>query len=327
MPDFDSSWKDFQSQIERNLAEVISKTKPDSLKLPFQYLIDNGGKRLRPILTMISAGLTGADPKKAINIATAIEILHNFTLVHDDIMDGSPLRRGKPSVHKKYGDSAAILVGDVMIGYACALIPKDENLPNIFQIQKLFMDSLIVVCEGQAYDMDFNQSTHITVDDYIKMIGMKTSNLLKNSLLMGAYVGNPDVELIQNLTEFSDNMGLAFQIQDDYLDLTADAEFGKTKAQDLIEGKKTHMIIRVHQLAKEPKDRELIDDFYQNHGIKQEQIPAMLELIERLGVFEETIELARDFFNKAEESLAKIPENEYKIMLEVTMQKLRSRKI
>lgn len=325
--EFNKTYVEFLEKIENKLDEIISQTKPESMRMPFQYLINNGGKRLRPVITMISCGAVGEDPNRALDLGTSLEILHNFTLVHDDIMDGSPLRRGKPAVHKKFGQSSAILVGDIMIGYACKLMPKGSSFQNAEKMQELFMESLIVVCEGQAFDMDFNWRKDIKVDNYIDMIGRKTANLIRTSVLMGAYCGNSDKKQIKFLEEFAYSMGIAFQIQDDYLDLNGESEFGKVKAQDLIEGKKTFMIIRSRELVQDDTGKELLDHFYQNNGCSKEEIDDMLNLMNGLGVFREAKELYEQYFLRAEQALKKLEPNYYTEMLGWILEKTKSRKV
>lgn len=326
--EFNKTYVEFLEKIERKLDEVISATKPKSMKNPFQYLIGNGGKRLRPVLSMISCGAVGEDPNVALELGTSLEILHNFTLVHDDIMDGSPLRRGKPAVHKKFGQATAILVGDIMIGYACKLMPKGNKFQNAEKMQELFMESLIVVCEGQAFDMDFNWRKDISVDNYIDMIGRKTANLIRTSVLMGAYAGSSDLEQIKYLEEFAYSMGIAFQIQDDYLDLNGEeSDFGKVRAQDLIEGKKTFMIIRSKELVKDGTGKDLLEQFYKNNGCTKEEIDDMLSLMNGLGVFKEAKELYEQYFFRAEQALKKLKSNYYTEMLFWIMEKTKNRKV
>ena len=327
MKDYSTLYNSYFEKIQDKLFETAGKTQPDSLKLPFEYLIQNGGKRLRPILTMISCGIAGGNPFDSLDYGVAIEILHNFTLVHDDIMDGSPLRRGKDTVHIKWDVPTGILVGDVMIGYACRLMPKGSSVKNADKMQNIFMDGLVVVCEGQAFDMDFNVRKNITVDNYIDMISQKTAKLLSTSVLMGAYTGDANQELIDLMDEFAYSMGIAFQIQDDFLDLQAEAEFGKVKGQDLVEGKKTYMIIRTQESAVSEEDRKLIDKFYENNGLFEEDIPQMIKTISNLGIFDETKNLFEEYYQKAEKALSKMPQNDHTEMMAWLLNKMKNRAI
>lgn len=310
MTNFNEVYKEYYDSIQNKLFEVAKNTKPNSLKEPFVYLIENGGKRLRPITAMLSAGAVGGNPYDAIECGVSLEILHNFTLVHDDIMDSSPLRRGKETIHKKWNLSTGILVGDIMIGYACQLIPKDGRLQYQQKLQELFMESLIVVCEGQALDMEYNVRKDIKVENYLEMIGKKTANLIKTSIMMGAYCGNANEKQLKLIEEFSYSLGLAFQIQDDYLDLTSN-ESGKIIGQDLIEGKKTFMIIRSKELANESNDYNLMDTFYNNNGVEQDSVDDMLDMFSRLGVFDEAKQMYQMYYQRAEDALNQLENNQY----------------
>lgn len=317
----------YKTQIETNAFQYLEKVEVDNLKDPFRYLLEGGGKRIRPILTMIGCGLAGVDTDEAVDLALSMEILHNFTLVHDDIMDGSPIRRGRQTIHEKWDLSIGILVGDLMIGYACKLMPKYAH-KRIFDIQKVFNDALIEVCIGQAYDMQFNTDTDITVDDYIKMIHKKTSFLLLASLKMGALLGDPSDELLNELERFAENLGLGFQIQDDLLDLLSEnPKFGKIKGQDLIEGKKTFLIIEAKKRAQTESDKKIMEHYYKSNGISSKEIPAMIELMERLNVFKDARVLAESYFDKSYESLSKLPDNEYRSMLRYILEDIQVRTI
>ncbi|GAB5465511.1 MAG: polyprenyl synthetase family protein [Candidatus Kapaibacteriales bacterium] len=311
----------YKNDVETKAFEYLEKVETKTLQEPFGYILEGGGKRIRPILTILGAGFVGVEHTEALDTAISMEILHNFTLVHDDIMDGSELRRGRPTIHKKWDVATGILAGDLMIGYACKLMPKKE-LPNIFKLQKTFNDALIEVCVGQAYDLEFNTREDITVEDYINMVYKKTSYLLFSSLKMGAYLGEPSQELIDNLENCGKYLGIAFQIQDDILDLiSSNPKFGKTQGQDLVEGKKTVLIIRTHELA-EGTDRSIIDKFYQNNGIIKNDIPEMLNLMEKLGVIEESKKLASEYMDKAYEALSNIQDCTSKRVLKYIMDSL-----
>ncbi len=318
---FNKIYSDLLSSVEEKLKEVISESKPDSIALPFEYLINNGGKRLRPVLTMLSCGACGKDPAQALNPAVALEILHNFTLVHDDLMDSSPLRRGKPTVHEKFSSSVAILLGDAMIGYAFKLLPEDKNVTSTF------VDSLVIVCQGQALDMDYNNRKDIRVEDYLEMIEQKTANLIKASVIIGARVANAQQKTLELLEEFSLNLGLAFQIQDDYLDLAGESsEIGKEIGQDILEGKKTLMIIKCRELAKENSDKKLIEKFYKNNGLGKSEIQSVRDLMQRLGVFEYTKQIIDQYFNLAKATLDQLAKNKHKDMLNWILEKTQARK-
>lgn len=325
MNKFETTYNEYYNLIQNRLFEIANKTKPNILKDPFVYLIENGGKRLRPILAMLSAGAVNGNPKDAIDCGVSLEILHNFTLVHDDIMDSSPLRRGKETIHKKWNIPIGILVGDIMIGIACQLIPKDGKIQYQQKLQELFMNGLIIVCEGQALDIEYNSRRDIKVENYLEMIGKKTANLIKTSVLMGCYCGNANEEEISIMEEFAYSLGIAFQIQDDYLDLTS-KDSGKVIGQDIIEGKKTFMIIRARELASEQKDKDLLKKFYDENGLERDNIDELLKIIDKLGVFEEAKNLYEEYYKKAEESIKKLSKNDYTDMLMEIVELTKNRK-
>lgn len=312
----------FKNQIEARAFEYLEKVETQILKDPFEYLLKGGGKRIRPILVLVACGIAGGDTDEAVDMALSMEILHNFTLVHDDIMDSSPIRRGRDTIHVKWGVPIGVLVGDLMIGYACKLMPK-KSIENIFAVQKLFNDSLIEVCEGQALDMEFNEREDISEKDYFRMIYKKTSFLLLSSLQIGALIGGGDEHLISTLKSIGEDIGIGFQLQDDLLDLTANnPKFGKVKGQDLIEGKKTYMIIKTKELAKETHHKQLIEAFYKNNGANEESIPAITEMMQELGVFDISRQLADRYFNQAKSNIAQLPNNQYREMLEFILEDL-----
>ncbi|MFP4370369.1 MAG: polyprenyl synthetase family protein [Candidatus Kapaibacterium sp.] len=320
-------YRQYLELVEKRINEHVQVIEPKSLYEPFSYFMQAGGKRIRPVLTMISAGAVGGNPEEAVDIAAAIEILHNFTLVHDDIMDDSPLRRGRPTVHNKWDKNIAILVGDLMIGYACKLLPTHKQHERAAEIHKEFTDSLIIVSEGQAFDMDFNEKRDTTVDEYFVMISKKTAHLLEASAVVGGHAGFGSNRQIAALGKYGDNLGLAFQIQDDLLDLTADqAELGKQIGQDIVEGKKTYMMINARLRAQSPEDKKLIDLFFENHGLGSEYVPVIKDMLDRLGILDDAKVRVKQFLNEAEASLEVLEDNEYTRLLKWIIQYLTDRK-
>jgi geranylgeranyl diphosphate synthase type II len=278
--------------------------------------MSGGGKRIRPVLVMIACGAVGGEPEKAVKPATAIEILHNFTLVHDDIMDESPMRRNKPTVHTKWDEATAILTGDVMIGHAFNLLPKPVDHPRSGEVFDAFTKGLIDVCEGQVLDMNLNKANNINIIDYVQMIGMKTASLLEAACVIGGNMGLATEDQIGALRCYAFNFGLAFQIQDDLLDLTADqAKLGKKIGQDIIDGKITYLVIKAIERAKSEGDRELLSSLVKFKGLSDDFIPVMREMFERLGVLDEAEKEASNLLDKACDSLKVLPENEYREML------------
>ena len=223
----------------------------DNLYEPCRYLLDAGGKRIRPALCLMAAELFGGINEDVFNAAMAVELFHNFTLIHDDIMDKAPLRRGKPTVHAKYGLTTGILSGDIMgiFSYQCLGKVSPHYLPGIFAI---FNKTAIEVCEGQQWDMDFENQDEVAIDDYLKMIELKTSVLLAASLKMGAILAGATEEDAHYLYEFGKNMGIAFQLQDDYLDTFGTEEsIGKKPGGDIRANKKTFLMLKSRELSNE----------------------------------------------------------------------------
>lgn len=230
---------------------------PSTLYDPINYILDLGGKRLRPVLTLISAEIFNCDYKKALDAALSIEVFHNFSLIHDDIMDDAPLRRGKETVHLKWDLNTGILSGDAMLIMAYQLFEKYDS--EAFQkLVKLFSKTALEVCEGQQYDIDFEERNDVTIEEYLKMIELKTSVLIGCALKMGAIVANAS-EIDQNyIYEFGKNLGIAFQLQDDYLDAFADPKtFGKQVGGDIIENKKTYLYLKAIEFSSKEDKIEL----------------------------------------------------------------------
>ena len=243
------SISELQQIINKAIANSQYPTTPKELYEPINYIMDLGGKRMRPVLLLMAFDLFSDDIDKAINPALAIEVFHNFTLMHDDFMDNAPLRRNMPTVHNKWSNSAAILSGDVMLIEAYKLIMQVEQsiLPEVLTI---FNDTAVGVCEGQQIDMNFEKIEHVKISEYINMIRLKTAVLLGGALKIGALISNSSLESADHLYDFGVNVGIAFQLQDDILDVYGDPEkFGKQVGGDIISNKKTFMLIKAKELA------------------------------------------------------------------------------
>lgn len=254
-----------ESNLIRFLEEETERSKycknnqkyPSSLFDPLNYIMSGGGKRIRPILVLLSCEAFGGNKNDAIDAAIAVEILHNFTLVHDDIMDNASTRRGKETIHKKWDVNSAILVGDELIGLSYRSLLR-TNTGNLKGIIKAFTDGVIEVCEGQSLDKEFEFSDNVSINDYKIMNRKKTAELLRTSAVIGALIANADDNEINAISAYSENIGLAFQIHDDLLDVIADEnEFGKKIGGDILEKKKTFLYLKALELLK-GKDR---DDF------------------------------------------------------------------
>lgn len=224
---------------------------------PAQYILALGGKRVRPVCVLMANELFGDINPDAYHVATAIELFHNFSLIHDDIMDKAPLRRGMPTVHAKYGESTALLAGDVMFAQAYDYLTRVKN-EHVQKIIQLFNKTSKEVCEGQQLDMDFEKMETVSLDEYVNMITLKTSVLLAASLQLGAVLGGAGEGNQHHLYEFGRNLGIAFQVQDDYLDAFGDPDkFGKQVGGDIMANKKTFLMIHVMETASAAQLKEL----------------------------------------------------------------------
>jgi geranylgeranyl diphosphate synthase, type II len=239
---------------------------------PAQYILGIGGKRVRPVCVLMGNELFGDIIPDAFNAGTAIELFHNFSLIHDDIMDKAPIRRGMETVHQKYGESTALLAGDVMFVKAYEYLNK-ISLNNLQKVLHLFNETAAAVCEGQQLDMDFEKAATVSLDDYVGMITLKTSVLLAASLQLGAILGGAGEGNQQHLYQFGKNLGIAFQVQDDYLDAFGDPEkFGKQTGGDILANKKTFLLIHALETASPAQKAELEQLMAGNAADKVEKV-------------------------------------------------------
>jgi geranylgeranyl diphosphate synthase type II len=269
---------------------------PSSLYEPNRYFLKLGGKRVRPVMCLMGNELFDEINNDAWHVATAIELFHNFTLIHDDIMDKAPLRRGMETVHKKFGESTALLAGDVMLVAAYNYLSKvsGKYLPSILNI---FNQTAREVCEGQQLDMDFENSIQVKMGDYLHMISLKTSVLLAASLKMGAILGGTGERNQNLLYEFGRKLGLAFQVQDDYLDAFGDPQkFGKQVGGDIKSNKKTFLLIHALETASQEQKNELLQLMNRNDDGKVEEV---ISLFKQCKVDEWAAELKEKFIAEA----------------------------
>ncbi|MBS1597756.1 MAG: polyprenyl synthetase family protein [Bacteroidetes bacterium] len=261
---------------------------PQSLYEPAQYFLGLGGKRIRPVMCLMGNELFDEISPDAYEVAIAIELFHNFTLIHDDIMDKAPLRRGMQTVHEKYDEPTALLSGDVMLVTAYDYINKIK-LANIHKIIHVFNNTAKEVCEGQQIDMDFEKKEQVSLPDYINMISLKTSVLLAASLQMGAILGGAGDGNQGHLYEFGKNLGLAFQIQDDYLDAFGDpAKFGKQTGGDIVANKKTFLLIKAMEIGTSAQRKEISELIKTS---SPDKVQNMLSIFKACGVDEAAREL------------------------------------
>ena len=278
------SIEQLQIIINKAIADTKYTSEPAELYEPISYLMQLGGKRMRPVLVLISTELFGGNVLKALNAAIGIELFHNFTLMHDDIMDKAPLRRGNPTVHVKWNESAAILSGDVMFVEAYKLMIKVED-SILRKVLDIFSDTASGVCQGQQADMNFEKRADVGLGEYIEMIRLKTAVLLAGSMQIGAIIGGAKQEQADLLYEFGENLGLAFQLQDDILDVYGDPEkFGKQVGGDILADKKTFLLIKARELAIGETASEL-DKWLNNSDVLPEnKVNAITTIYNSIGV-------------------------------------------
>jgi geranylgeranyl diphosphate synthase type II len=291
--------------IDKKLAQALKGRSPFSLYDPASYILESSGKRLRPLLVLLSAKAVGGNLKNFYNAALSVEMLHNFTLVHDDIMDNADLRRGNLTIHKKYNLNTAILTGDILAAVAYEFLLKDCKI-NAKEALDSFTKGLVEVCEGQSLDTEFETRKIVSLPEYIKMIEKKTAALARMCCELGAYLADGSKEDIKALSDYGKFLGIAFQIQDDLLDITADkTEFGKRIGGDLMEGKKTFLFIEALEKAKGKYKVDLLK-VVKNKGIKENQIEYYKKIYEKLGVIEDAKIAIRIYTNKALRSINKL---------------------
>jgi len=297
--------------VELRIKKVFAKREPRSLYKPSAYLLESGGKRLRPLLVLLSAKAVGAKFSQAYNAAVAVELLHNFTLVHDDIMDNADKRRGRLTLHKKYDVNTAILAGDSLLSIAYEYLLKDCN-GNAKNILTSFTKGLVEVCEGQSLDKEFELRNNVSLNEYVEMIRKKTAAMAEMCCSIGAQIGGGTKTEINALETYGRNIGIAFQIQDDLLDIIADeAEFGKVVGGDLSEGKKTFLFIKAFEKAK-GEDKKALFEMILNKGIKRHQVDQYKEIYTRLGILDEAKKSIFHYSDIAVSSLNKLSKNEDK---------------
>ncbi|HSP82944.1 MAG TPA: polyprenyl synthetase family protein [Gillisia sp.] len=300
------------------LETTVTTKEPLNLYEPINYILHLGGKRLRPVLVLLSAEIFGASYKKALNAAMAIEVFHNFSLIHDDIMDDAPLRRGKETVHEKWDINTGILSGDAMLISSYQLF--EVYTGDMFkELLLLFNKTALQVCEGQQYDVDFESRDDVEIEDYLKMIEYKTAVLVAAALEMGAIVAEASRENKQGIYEFGRLLGIAFQLQDDYLDAFGDPEtFGKQVGGDIIENKKTFLYLTALQMADKAEARQL-EHLYSIDPVEAGgKIEAVKQIFENSGASLRAREEIKKFTNRAFTALdaLEIPEDKKELLRE-----------
>ncbi len=273
----------YRNEFISYLASKTITKEPSNLYEPIRYILGLGGKRLRPVLVLMTAEVFGADYKKALDAALAIEIFHNFSLVHDDIMDDAPLRRGKETVHEKWDINTGILSGDAMLINAYQLFENYDG-ETFKDLAKLFSKTALEVCEGQQYDVDFETRDDVTQAEYLKMIEYKTAVLVAAAMKMGGIVAGASAEEQNDIYKFGRNLGIAFQLQDDYLDAFGDPKtFGKQVGGDIIENKKTFLYLKAVELGTEDQQKELSNLFSIHPKDSEDKVNTVKEIFVQTG--------------------------------------------
>jgi len=296
----------YQKQFLAYLEAYKTIREPKNLYEPIQYILNLGGKRLRPVLTLMTADCFDGEIKTALDAALAVEVFHNFSLIHDDIMDAAPLRRGHQTVHEKWDLNTGILSGDAMLIMAYKLF---ENYPpNIFQkLAKLFSKTALEVCEGQQYDIDFETRDTVSISEYLKMIEYKTAVLVGAAMKMGAIIANASKDDQERCYEFGKNLGIAFQLQDDYLDAFGNPEtFGKQVGGDIIENKKTYLYLKALEFSSEKDKLHLKQLFSSETNNSSEKIQVTKQIFSASGSAEATQKAISFYTTKAFEILKTI---------------------
>jgi geranylgeranyl diphosphate synthase type II len=322
------SISNYQDQISSHFKILTLTREPKNLYEPIQYILSLGGKRLRPVLTLMAAEVFDIDSKKALAAATAVEIFHNFSLIHDDIMDDAPLRRGNETVHEKWNINTGILSGDAMLILAYQFFEQYE--PKIFQeLAKLFSKTALEVCEGQQYDIDFETRDDVTIPQYLKMIEYKTAVLVGAAMKMGAIVAETSEENKNLIYDFGLNLGIAFQLQDDYLDAFGDPEtFGKQVGGDIIENKKTYLYLKALEFGNADQKEQLMHLFSIQPSDNTDKIDSVKSIFNETGASESTQKAIQEYTFKAFETLEKMQiSSEKKSILKDFGQKLMSRNV
>lgn len=296
----------YQQIVSDYFTNTCFEREPVNLYKPVQYILSLGGKRMRPVLTLMAADIFGADCKEALPAAVAVEMFHNFSLVHDDIMDDAPLRRGNQTVHEKWNLNTGILSGDAMLILAYQFFEEYE--PETFRsLAKLFSKTALEVCEGQQWDVDFEMRNDVTEPEYLKMIEYKTAVLVGAAMKMGAIVAKTSKENCDLIYDFGLNLGIAFQLQDDYLDAFGDpATFGKQIGGDIIENKKTYLYLKALAQANEFEKQNLLQWFSVQPEDHSDKVVAVKNIFRHTGADATIKQAIEDYTYKAFATLEKL---------------------
>lgn len=302
----------YHAQFISHLEQKTNTKEPRNLYEPINYILNLGGKRLRPVLTLMTTDLFGGNVEEALDAAMAIEVFHNFSLVHDDIMDDAPLRRGKDTVHEKWDINTGILSGDAMLINAYQFF--ESYSPALFKkLITLFSKTAVEVCEGQQYDVDFETRDDVTIPEYLKMIEYKTAVLVAAAMQMGAMIADASESDTQLIYEFGRNLGIAFQLQDDYLDAFGDPKtFGKQVGGDIMENKKTFLYLKSLEYADEAQRESLLHLYSIKPKDALDKVDTVKTIFEESGAVSDTKSAIDDYTQKAFKALSQLAISEEK---------------
>jgi len=328
MTTYERRFEQFRRMVDHRLRSLIRGTEPEELFDACRYVLSSGGKRIRSTVLMLSCEAVGGTVSESLEAGTAIEIMHNFTLVHDDIMDNANSRRGRPTVHKRWDVNNALLVGDVLLGVAYHTL-LDTRRANIGLLVDLFTSGLLDVCEGQALDLAFERRTDVSVRQYYRMIEKKTGRLIAVAAEMGAVIGRGSSRETAALREFGLYLGRAFQLQDDLLDVTADEkDFGKVVGGDILEGKKTFLLLRAAERAR-GDDKKIIDGILKRKPVsasdRKRLVSRVTSIYRRYGVLDEGEEEVTRNTRKAIAALERLKRRDATRMLRWLAERLMNR--
>ena len=306
--------KKYSESIDKEINKSLVTIDPKSLRQASEHLIKAGGKKLRPSLVVLACEAVGGKPENALKTAAAMELIHTFSLIHDDIMDKDDLRRGEPSVHVLWGEPMAILAGDTIFSKAFDTILEtginDVSSSRVLEALKTVVDSCIKICEGQACDMGFEEKFDVKEKEYLNMIYKKTAALIAAATRSGAILGGGNPEQVEALSEYGRLIGMAFQIQDDYLDVVSDAkEIGKPAGSDIVEGKMTLMVVHTIEKASSEDKEKLISILKSG---SEDQVEEAISLFEKYGSIEYTHKIALNNVEQAKELLNILDDSESK---------------
>jgi geranylgeranyl diphosphate synthase, type II len=289
----------FRNLVEENLLSAVDRSSPEELYSPVRYMLSLGGKRLRPVLLLMSNEMFGGNSQSALPAALAVEMFHNFTLLHDDIMDKAPTRRAKQTVHEKWNSDTAILSGDALFVQSMRELMKcEENKRS--DVFNPFLKTALEVCDGQQFDMNFEKLNDVSLEEYISMIRLKTAVLIAASLKIGAMLADASEEEQKNIYAFGENIGIAFQLHDDLLDMYGDyKKTGKQTGGDILANKKTFLLIKAMELADDSHKGELRNILSNQHLQAEIKVKTVKHIFDRLDVKQHAEQLINEYFSKA----------------------------